>query len=515
MSSSLISLQTPFTSSSLEDKRIVKGFVSCERPDRSNDVVLANSFNLKNFANNKQLWLDHQLIKEFDGTLSSAGLITLATASYIKGENPNNSEEWVVNRVETDEFVSFFPKSQVPDLIPTDRGLFVVAEVTHEKAIQKVDSGEVMAFSWQGRAKTVENADGTTTMLEIDLIEMSLVHVGDNNQSNFVIVDPANPEFNQEIAIKSCVPYKLKFSKEDYDEGTVREYTKKLHPNKQISEGEHNYYVHLTDASDVAVECAFNYTNNIVAAPMKMKNIVTKFDPKEDKMSQDPQVASTESRQAVAVKYAMVNVDALKMLVPSLKVLENVDTFQVVKESGVLEATVDVIEIPQETVEAAIEATLANNTVVDTPVDAPVDQVVDTPVETEAAKTEASEEVEVKNDSEVAELKEGLTVLAQAVAQLVESQNQEAASKATALEATKQAAIEAKKQEAAKAAEAHNQAMKTVLSSLVPAQPVREEKVETAKSFQSSNQRLSNEVIGDAALAYYFNKNTDGVKGAF
>lgn len=520
MSSSLLSISSTFASDSVQNKRIVKGFVSVELIDRSGDRVPPESFNLDNFANNKQLWLNHRLIKEYDNTESAAGLITLATASYIDSENPNNREEWVINRIETDEFVSFFPKSQVPDLIPGDKGLFVVAEVTHEKAIQKVDTGEVMAFSWQGRSKFVDNPDGSKTLTDIDLIEMSLVNVGDNNQANFVIVDPKNPEFNSEISIKECVPYKLRFEKEKYTEENVQTYIKKYHPDKQISQSEDNFYVQLAETSDVVVDSAFNYTNNLVAAPMKMKmnNIVTKFTDKEDIMSEDQKVAGEQSRQKQTVKYYMVNKHAFDLLVPSAKVRENVKSFTIEEENGTLEASVDLLEIPQETVDAAIERSVAVNTVVDD--DSAVNDehsAEEDTVNEETSLESSSEDSEVTNNSANDErfnrLEQGMVALAQGIATLTNLQTEKAKKEQEAIEAVKQAQITAQKEATAKSQAEFDAMIRPLVSNAVPDQTPRKENVQVAKSF-GTNENLSKQVLSEAALSLFFNKsvNSAGAK---
>lgn len=506
MSSALLSLQSDFAFAVLDDKRIVKGFVSVQKTDRSGSQVSPESFDLENFANNKQLWLNHELINEYDGTKSAAGLVTLATPSYIKSENPNEPSEWVINRVETDEFVSFFPKSQVPDLTIGDKGLFVVAEVTHEKAIRKVDSGEVRSFSWQGKAIRTENPDGTHSLKDIDLIEMSLVNVGDNSQSNFVIVDENNPEYNKEISIKELVPYKMKLDKKDFSKEEFETYTKKYHPDKQISQTEDSYYIQLTETSDVVSDSAFNFTHNLIAAPMKKNtnNIVTKIksDPKETIMSKGQEVASTEPRQSVSVKYAMINVDVLKMCLPSVKVTENVKNFEVLDGETAMDVAVDLVEIPQETVDAVIEAALEvkEPKVVEASTEV-VDEVSEVVQETETA------EPEVKEPSMI---EQAMMALMQSNQSIIERLDRQDAEKAAAIEAVKNAEIEAKKVEAAKSANLFKSQMETLMNSAVPPQAPREEKVDTAKSVSLE---MPQEDFADMALAIMFNKNVSA-KGA-
>ena len=515
-SSTLLSVETPFLSQTSEnpESRIIAGFSSNSVVDRHGDRVDPQEFNLKVFRNSPIVLLNHQFIKEQNGVDSAAGLVKGARAAYLKSENPQNSQDWLVHAIEGDEFLASFPKSQVPSLGRGDRGLFVIAEIFHPVAVEKIDRGEVGAFSWKGSSHVRLSPDGVKNLIGIDLQEITVTQIGANHNANFVVIDEDNPNYNREISIKSCVPYKLKFSKEDYDEGTVKEYIKKLHPTKQISETEDNYYIQLTDASDVDQDLAFNYTKQLVAAPMKMKNIVTKFnDSQENKMSQDQTVASTESRQSVPVRYGMVNIDALKMLVPSLKVQENIKNFTVEEENATLDVSVDLLEIPQEAVNEAIEQSLAVDT---TPVveDSIEEDSTETVSETEVTEPVQEETpVEDAKDTKIAELESKLEVLIQGMNTMVQNQAKEAEQKAAALEAVKQAKIEAEKQQAAKSAQEFEQ-LKSALFNSIPQQPVREEKVDSAKSFQTQNTQLSNEVLGDAAMAYFFNKNIDA-KGAF
>ena len=519
MSSSLLSIETPFLSTISEnpESRIVKGFCSTERVDYSGHRAISTEFQMDIFKNSPIILLNHEFITEPNGVKSAAGLIKVATASYIKSENPENFAEWLVYSVKSDEFVATFPKDKVPKLGRGDRGLFVVGEVFHPTAVQKIDSGEVGGFSWRGQAILKQMPDGIGDLTQIELQEITITQLGDNNHSTFVLTEENDPSYNKEIAIKSCVPYKLKFDKEDYDSETVTQYIKKYHPNKQISETENDYFVQLAETSDVVSDSAFVFTKYLIAAPMKeKKNIVTKFkpDPQENIMSQDQKVASTEPRQSVAVKYSMVNVDALKMLVPGLEVQENVDTFEVVKGEATLEASVDVLTIPQEAVDQAIEAAIAVET--EPVVEAEATPEVEKSAEVvEEVKTEVEEASQI--ESRVDRLEQGILALMEGVNNTNQMLQEKQLKEAAALEAVKQAKIEAEKAEAAKSAAKWEQQLKMLTNSAVPAQPVREERIDSTKSLQAPTPhqaQLSKEILADAAVAWAFNKNVN-MQGAY
>ena len=226
------------------------GFASVELVDSDGDRAISNAFGMEVFSNSPIILLNHNFIKEPNGVDSAAGLVKGGTASYIKSENPQNPQEWLIFSIKEDEFVASFPKSQVPKMGRGDRGLFVIGEIYHPIAVEKIDRGEVGAFSWRGLSSVRLSPDGVKNLVDINLQEITVTQIGANDHANFVVIDKEDDRYNKEISIKSCVPYKMKFSKENYDQGTVQEYIKKYHPNKQLSQTENNFYVQLTEASD-------------------------------------------------------------------------------------------------------------------------------------------------------------------------------------------------------------------------------------------------------------------------
>ena len=270
----LIKNQSEFSSTSNGQIRIIKGFASTtgfESTDRSGEYVKDPfQFDLVTFKNSPQLLLDHDYIKTPEGNSVAAGKVTKAIPSYIKGEDPTNSENWVVYSLSTDEFVSTWPKEKSATLGVGSQGLFVVAEVNNPFAVELVDKGELGAFSWMGYASAEEVGD-RTVIKTVDLIEISMVHTQCEKSSTFILVDQDDPTNKLDIDFTDCEICSLAFMKSNQSLEDVKKYTKQFNLSGTLSENEDKIFFNIADdrldRTRMFKYCGQGY--EILAAPKK------------------------------------------------------------------------------------------------------------------------------------------------------------------------------------------------------------------------------------------------------
>jgi len=246
----LIKNQSEFSSTSNGQIRIIKGFASTtgfESTDRSGEYVKDPfQFDLVTFKNSPQLLLDHDYIKTPEGNSVAAGKVTKAIPSYIKSEDPTNSDNWVVYSLSTDEFVSTWPKEKSATLGVGSQGLFVVAEVNNPFAVELVDKGELGAFSWMGYASAEEVGD-RTVIKTVDLIEISMVHTQCEKSSTFILVDQDDPTNKLDIDFTDCEICSLAFMKSNQSLEDVKKYTKQFNLSGTLSENEDKIFFNMVD----------------------------------------------------------------------------------------------------------------------------------------------------------------------------------------------------------------------------------------------------------------------------
>ena len=160
------------------DKSVkVAGFASVQHVDRDGDVAFAQEFDIETYLNSPALLFNHEMIKDQFGNQKAAGHVEMAVPAYIEKENPEDSSVWIVKSIATDEFVALWPKEKSPQIEVGDRGLFVIAEVTHPEVVKRVKNGELGAFSWRGFSRATPNEFGGNDLKSIDLIEISVVNI--------------------------------------------------------------------------------------------------------------------------------------------------------------------------------------------------------------------------------------------------------------------------------------------------------------------------------------------------
>ncbi len=277
----LLQQYSRFTSIPKGDVRVIKGFASTTGPentDRSGEFVKSPfEFDLETFKNSPQLLLDHDYINTPEGNKVAAGTVTKAIPAYIKGTNPADDAEWVVHSLTSDLPISFWPKEKSATLAEGSQGLFIVAEVFNDFAIDLVDRGELQTFSWRGYALS-EQAGEKVALKHIDPVEISIVHTQCERSSTFMLVDHDDPTNNLEIDFTDCEVCSMKFQKNIHTEASVRDYTKQLNLDKYtLLQNDDSYFV---DIGDCKVDKAKTFTAcgnegmSVLAAPKKKSNEV-------------------------------------------------------------------------------------------------------------------------------------------------------------------------------------------------------------------------------------------------
>jgi len=279
----LLDLYTPLSTRAVDDVLYISGFASIEKVDRENEVVSPFEFDLATFMNCPQLLVNHQYVKGEDGADRAVGNVEKAVPAFIAGENPSDPSEWIVKSLLDAEFVSFWPKYKSPKITVGDKGLFVVAKVTHQPTIRQIVDKEIGGFSWVGYSYQEQDPAGFTKLKAVDLIEISVVNGPAMSQSTLAITDDQHPLLFKDIDLSKYDIYKVGFSKTAYKLDDVRRYTKSLKLLAPLSENESDYFLDVSSADtlDSAQSIALHIADKTLIAAPKLK--VTKQDPEKER----------------------------------------------------------------------------------------------------------------------------------------------------------------------------------------------------------------------------------------
>ena len=165
----------------------VKGFASVQTMDRRGDIVPPEEFNLAKYRTSPTVLVNHEPWIDKRGNATSVGKTQEVFAATLV---ETGDEEFYGIQNDSGELVNRFPKSAAPDLSPGDRGLFAVIHVTDPDIVEKVQNGELSAFSWRGLTSAEFGGDPARPhriLRDIDLFEISLVNIPANSDATFVI----------------------------------------------------------------------------------------------------------------------------------------------------------------------------------------------------------------------------------------------------------------------------------------------------------------------------------------
>ena len=253
----LQSLSSPFVAepnqAGVENNIMVRGLFTTDILDRERDFVDPMSFKLTTFENTRTLLRNHQFIKDSQGNKYSAGHVTKLVPVIIDSENPQNKEEWVLQSLLDSEIKIMWPKRKSPNLLVGDKGIHVVAEVTHPEVIKQVKEGSLGAFSWTGLSRPVDRENDIRELTEIDLIEISLVNTPANPDATFMIVDETHPTVKMDANLDSFKVLGMGFSREQHKLNNVMKYTKSYTHASDIISDDDNYYFSLENMNLVEV----------------------------------------------------------------------------------------------------------------------------------------------------------------------------------------------------------------------------------------------------------------------
>ena len=386
-------METPYIEAAEPPKTLIlRGLFSTSLTDREREFAEPTSFNLDVFANTGTLLRNHEFIKDAYGNKLPAGKVLKTIPVKIIQENPNNTQEWILKSLISEDIVAFWPKYKSPDLLVGDSGVYAIVEVTHQDVIKQVLNKELGAFSWSGLTHKIPRDKNLTELAQIDLIEVSLVNIPANPNSTFVLTDDTDPALNLEIKLEDCDIYGLRTDKAQYDPETIKRVTKSFSTNTStISENEDSLFITLGEADLVNPVKCFSFDLGewtVFAAPKNMNKKHCKLETikpnklSEDKlMSKDVQDApAVIEDKVVAEKLYLLNIEQFMKANP--KAVVSVQKTLTIGEAPVEISFIEFpasFEVEDEVVEDEVVETVVEDIVVEDVVVEPVVAVVDAP----------------------------------------------------------------------------------------------------------------------------------------
>jgi hypothetical protein len=221
---------------------VVKGFISLDTPDRSNDLARPWSFNLDRFKANPVVMYNHMFWKTADGNSVPVGKnLDLYVAKVV---DIFSDTEWGIQDVISNDITDTIAKDRSPDLKVGDTGLWAVTEITVDEVWKQIEDGTLNAFSWRGLGQEEEvnicneySCNTVNELYNIDLLEYSVVTVPDHPGAMLSI---AKDLFTSE---EVSFVQSLHFNKSKFDtkEKCIAWAKQKKYKDKDIYENETSY----------------------------------------------------------------------------------------------------------------------------------------------------------------------------------------------------------------------------------------------------------------------------------
>lgn len=182
------------TPNNTDENFIIKGFVSVETPDRSNDLVKPAAFDIESYMAQPAVLVNHMLWSNKSGNRVGVGVPT--GVHEVKLKTSDMPGMWSVWDVNNKKEIDTFPKDRNPNLGLGSRGLYAFIRLTDPDVIQMVKSGELSGFSWRGMSKPTYVHDTKTNSTyksysHIDLLEITLATAPNNRASSFIVAKDA------------------------------------------------------------------------------------------------------------------------------------------------------------------------------------------------------------------------------------------------------------------------------------------------------------------------------------
>ncbi len=201
-----------------EDCCIIKGFVSVQTPDRSNDLVKPEAFDIASYMAQPAVLVNHQLWTNRQGNQVGVGVpISLHVVKVRTSDAPGM---WSIYDVDAKKEVDSFPKDRNPNIGIGTRGLYAFIKITDPDVVEKIKDGELTGFSWRGLSKPQYVHDEKSNQTHksysyIDLLEITLATAPDNRASSFVVLKDAihSYRFDKDYCTKTFVEEQLRREK--------------------------------------------------------------------------------------------------------------------------------------------------------------------------------------------------------------------------------------------------------------------------------------------------------------
>lgn len=267
-------------SGSEQDVVRIKGFASVSALDRSDEIVPdPREFNIPRFMTRPLLMVNHKFIKDEYGVGRTAGQVTKSVPVAVV---EITDTEVKVKGLEDESFIDSLCRDCAPELSIGDRGLFIHADVSHPYAQELVLSGELRGLSWRGYVRKASKADCSgivcTTLQQIDLIEISVVHNPNQPHSNFKVVRNKGEETEiLDSDLNDFSVYAIRFPKDNFETlESVKNYMS-IHVIKSddLSEDESSYVATLVTPSAMETNESVSISMGgveMIAAPLKDKD---------------------------------------------------------------------------------------------------------------------------------------------------------------------------------------------------------------------------------------------------
>ena len=323
---------------------IVKGFASMNSPDREEDLIPPEAFNIPQFMANPQLMINHDFTYDEKGNQRTVGKIIFAAVAKVN----DAGKEWDVIELATGEKVDTLSKDRLPEGVSGMRGLFVRASVEYPDAQEMVQSGELNSFSWRGivRAATVVvNGVKRVIASAIDLMEVSLVHIPANYNATFEMAKSFEKGFGDEttknlMASDEDTPLSIvsvRFSSDVFSEESAKEWLESngFELSALSSEGDELHYRVSDQEYDVLDTLSFQYGKGIQVLVAKEKSYVESRKTQKDVSDQLTNLLKntfTPRRSEMKIKFTDDNWAELQGLFKNLASTE--ESFENIPEEG-------------------------------------------------------------------------------------------------------------------------------------------------------------------------------------
>jgi len=322
---------------------IVKGFASMNSPDREEDLIPPEAFNIPQFMANPQLMINHDFTYDEKGNQRTVGKIVYATVAMVK----DAGSVWDVIDLSSGEKVDTLSKERLPEGVTGMRGLFVRASVEYLDAQEMVASGELNSFSWRGivRAATVAvNGVKRVIAATIDLMEVSLVHIPANYNATFEMAKSfqkgvegsttKNLQASDEDTPLSIVS--VRFSADIFSEESAKVWLESngFELSALSSEGHELHYRVSDEEYDVLETLSFQYGKGIQVLVAKEKSYVQSKAQTDvsDKLTNLLKNTFTPRRSEMKIKFTDDNWAELQGLFKNLASTE--ESFESIPEEG-------------------------------------------------------------------------------------------------------------------------------------------------------------------------------------